>query len=133
MSQQSQGRAPLGVYYMIVVISLIAVTYLVVGLWLAFGAPLSPTFATDNRLPLPSWTPLVNGLMSLLLGLLYLALVRLIATRSSISYIMVQAIAFVSIVFNVARLPVGLIAIAIAISIVIASNADESKAWLQHK
>ena len=131
MSQQTPDARPAGATVLAAVVAAGSAFYFSLGLWLAFFDV--PTIETNDPSlsALPDWVPLVNGLLSLTLGLLYLILLRMVLGRTNSAFPMVQAIAFVNLVFGFFRLPAGVIAIAVSALIFAVSNNAATKQWLR--
>ena len=133
MNRQSAETRPAGATGVAVVIALGATFYLLLGLWLAFFDVPAIAPSDPSQKPLPEWVPLVNGLMSLTLGLLYVILLRMVLGRTNSAYPMVQSIAIINFAFGLFRLPAGAIAIAFSVLILILSNSESAKAWLRNE
>jgi hypothetical protein len=131
MSQQTADARPAGAIVLAVIVTAGAVFYFCLGLWLAFFDVPTVHNSDPSLAELPDWVPLVNGLLSLTLGLLYLILLRMVLGRTNSAFPMVQAIAFVNLVFGFFRLPAGMIAIAVSALIFTVSNNAATKQWLR--
>ena len=132
MSQQSHESRPKGATVVAILVGFGAIFYLALGLWLAFSdvPAIAPQSATVK--PLPEWVSLVNGLMSLTIGLIYIVLLRMVLGRTNNAYPMIQAIALVNASFGLFRLPAGVLPIALSAVILIMSNNEETKSWLKN-
>lgn len=132
MNQQNHESRPKAATLVAFTVGFGAVFYLVLGLWLAFTDIPPSTPANADLKSLPDWFSLVNGLLSLTLGLIYMVLLRMVLSRATNAYPMIQAIALINIAFGLFRLPVGLLAIGISVVTLVLSNSKETKTWLTY-
>ena len=126
MAKQSSNSKPFGVHLVCAVLVTGVIAHLGLGLWLIMTGSSNANF--DSNL---QWIPLVNGLLSLVVGLLLLTLLRLVLQQSTNAYPLIQTVAFIVIGFSIFRLPTGLISVTLAITVLIASNSGPSKSWLR--
>lgn len=132
MSHHTPDARPTGATVLATIVAAGAVFYFSLGLWLAFFDVPAIETNDPSLAALPAWVPLVNGLLSLTLGLFYLILLRMVLGRTNSAFPMVQAIAFVNLAFGLFRLPAGVIAIAVSVLIFAVSNNAATKQWLRN-
>ena len=126
MAKLSSNSKPFGVLLVCAVLVAGVIANLSLGLWLIITGSSNANF--DSNL---QWIPLVNGLLSLVMGLLFLTLLRLVLQQSTNAYPLIQTMAFIIICFSLFRLPVGFVSLSLAVIAVIASNGGPSKTWLR--
>lgn len=126
-------KRPLAVSGVALIIAISGLFDFLVGARIAF-TPVAPTRRAlpqilGENATVPDWFLLVNGALSLLLGLMYLWLVRLILTRVAISQVLIPTLAVVNIAFGFVNLPLGWIAIVPNIANLVLINTDSAKKW----
>jgi hypothetical protein len=132
MSPQSPKARPFGAIIVAISVGIGAVFYLLLGLRLAFFDIPTIQASSSSLKPLPDWVPLVNGLLSLSLGLMYMILLRMVLARTRNAFPMVQAIGLVNIAIGLFRLPAGIIAVGISSLVLAISNSKQVKPWLMN-
>ena len=128
MAKQSSNSKPLGVLLVCAVLISGVIANLCLGLWLIATGSSNANFNSNLQ-----WIPLVNGLLSLIMGLLFLTLLRLVLQQSTNAYPLIQTMAFIIVSFSLFRLPVGFVSLTLGIIALIASNSGPSKAWLRQE
>lgn len=125
-------KRPLAVSGVASIIAISGLFNIVVGARIAFSpAGTNHAFSQligDNP-TVPDWFLLINGALSLLLGLMYLWLVRLILMRVALSQVLVQTLAVVNIVFGFVNLPLGWVAISANTVNLILISTSSARKW----
>ena len=128
----SDGKRPGGVTFVIALIWISAFVNAALGIWLIilmFGDNPSLTDWQGNTFEIPSFWLLMNGMLSLLLGFMYVWLARMAALGAASAQVIIQALAVINIVFGLFRLPYGWLALVLNILILIIVSGAKSKAW----
>ena len=125
-------KRPAGVTIVAVLILISALFNLAFGVWMML-APLgnNPTI-TDflgNAQEIPSFYLVVNGLLSVILGLLYLWLMRRTLAGSESAYVLITALSAINIFFGLLRLPYGWGIIFVSAIILLMVNSRSARAW----
>jgi hypothetical protein len=125
-------KRPAGVTIVAVLILISALFNLAFGVWMML-APLgnNPTI-TDflgNAQEIPSFYLVVNGLLSVILGLLYLWLMRRTLAGSETAYVLITALSAINIFFGLLRLPYGWGIIFVSAIILLMVNSRSARAW----
>lgn len=127
-------KRPGGVSAVIILIWIAAVLNMALGLWMLMawiGQNPSVTDATGNSIQIPTFYLIINGLLSLLLGVMYVWLARLAGIGSQQAHTIIQALAVINIIFGFFRLPYGWSAIIINALILALVSTSGAKAWFQ--
>jgi len=126
---------PTGVTIVGILIFIAAIYNLIMGVW-SILAPLGdnpkiPGIQTNSGAPVdyPGWWLIINGLLAIVLGLIYLWLGRLTFAGSQTAQMLIQVLAVINIVFALFRLPYGWIAIIINALILVFVSNSKAKEW----
>jgi len=126
-------KRPVPITGVAIIIAISGIFDIVVGACIAFSpAGTNRAFSRiigENTI-LPDWYLLINGALALLLGVMYLWLVRLIINRAQIAQILIQTLAIVNIVFGLTNLPLGWVAIGTNAANLILISTASAKKWL---
>lgn len=132
MSDTGVAKRPGGVTLVALLIFIAAIFNLLLGVWMVL-APLgqNPTISdvSGNTVQLPTFWLLLNGALSVLLGLIYLWLGRMTMAGSASAQVLIQVLAVINIVFALFRLPYGWIAVAVNGLILLLVSTAKAKAW----
>lgn len=95
----------------------------------AYG--LHALFNAEAQAPstLPTWYRIMNAVMSMVIGIVYLWLVRMIYTRHPIARILVISIGTANIMFSLTRIPSGLVPLTLNLVILGLVSLKESRDW----
>ncbi len=126
MATKSSDPKPFGVLVVCGVLVVGVIANLGLGLWLIVTGSSNANFDSNTQ-----WIPLVNGLLCLIMGLLFLSLLRMVLQRSANAYPLVQSVAFVIACFSLFRFPIGSASFTLAIIALVASNVSPAKTWLR--
>ena len=132
MATPGIDRRPAGVTVVALLIFIAAVFNLILGVWMMLapiGRNPAITDASGGSYELPGFWLLVNGMLSVLLGLIYLWIGRMTLAGSAGAVVLIQLLAAINIVFALFRLPYGWLALALNILVLILVNTSAAKAW----
>jgi len=127
-------KRPGGVSAVIVLIWIAALLNIALGIWMLLswiGDNPSVTDATGNSITIPTFYLIINGLLSLLLGIMYVWLARLTGIGSQQAHVIIQTLAVINIIFGFFRLPYGWGAIIINAIILALVSTSSAKQWFQ--
>lgn len=134
MSTPTTVRRPGGVTFVGILVGVAAVYNLVVGAWLVIS-PIgdNPTVwtLTDGVKEIPGWYLLLIGAMYVVLGLLYLWLMRLTFAGSATAQMLITVLAIINIVFALFNLPWGFASILVNALIVLLVNTGSAKEFFR--
>ena len=131
MSTPTMNR-PGGVTAVIILIWIAALLNIALGIWMLLawiGDNPSITDAQGNAITIPTFYLIMNGLLSVLLGVMYVWLARLAGIGSQQAHVIIQALAVINIVFGFFRLPYGWTAIVINAIILFLMSTAGAKQW----
>ena len=131
MSTPTMNR-PGGVTAVIILIWIAALLNIALGIWMLLawiGDNPAITDAQGNSITIPTFYLIINGLLSLLLGVMYVWLARLAGIGSQQAHVIIQALAVINIVFGFFRLPYGWTAIVINAIILFLMSTAGAKQW----
>lgn len=127
-------KRPGGVTAVMILIWIAAIINIALGVWMLLawiGNNPVLTDATGNSITIPTFYLIINGLLSLLLGVMYVWLAKLTGIGSQQAHVIIQALAVINIIFGFFRLPYGWSAIIINALILVLVSTAGAKAWFQ--
>lgn len=134
MSTGSTMRRPFGVTLVMLVIAIAAILNLVVGVILVFSIfGDNPTFTDPlgvEREVGGGWL-VFNGIITFILGLMYLWLIRLTAAGSATAQVIIQMLAVINIVFAIFTLPFGWYTILLSTIILLLTSSAKATMWFR--
>lgn len=74
---------------------------------------------------------LLNGLLSIALGLIYVTISKLILVGSRSAQVVIQALAVINIIFGFMRLPYGWVPIALNVIALLVVSTSKANAWFK--
>lgn len=125
-------KRPASVLLVATLVVLSAVFDLAFGVWMVlspFGPDLAVTDLTGNTQSVPGFVLVINGLLSVVLGLMYLWLARETLIGSRTAYLLVNILATINIVFGLLRLPYGWVVIGLSAVALLAANTSRAREW----
>ena len=134
MSQAKTMRRPLGVMLVAVLIGFGAVLNITFGILIIFAI-----FGTNPTLTDPmgndhviggGWL-LVNGIITTILGLMYLWLIKMTMIGSATANVIIQMLAVINIVFAIFNLPYGWWTIFISMIILLMVSSAKATMWFR--
>jgi hypothetical protein len=78
-----------------------------------------------------TWYLLLNGMLSIVLGLIYVTISKMILIGSRSAQVVIQALAVINIIFGFMRLPYGWVPIALNIIALIIVSTSKANAWFK--
>ena len=134
MSTGSTMRRPFGVTLVMFVIALAAILNLVLGTLLIFSIfGENPTIVDPlgNEHTIGGGWLLFNGIITFILGLLYLWLIRLTAAGSATAQVIIQMLSVINIVFAIFNLPYGWYTILLSTIILLLVSSAKATMWFR--
>jgi hypothetical protein len=74
---------------------------------------------------------LLNGLLSIVLGLIYVSISKMILIGSRSAQVIIQALAVINIIFGFMRLPYGWVPIALNVIALLVVSTSKANAWFK--
>jgi hypothetical protein len=128
---------PGGVTAVIILIWIAALLNIALGVWMLLawiGDNPSITDGQGNAITIPTFYLIINGILSVVLGVMYVWLARMAGIGSQQAHVIIQALAVINIVFGFFRLPYGWSAVVInAIILLLVSTAGAKKWFSQNR
>lgn len=127
-------RRPFGVTLVMLVIAIAAVFNLVIGIMLVFSIfGENPTITDpfgETREIGGGWL-VFNGIITFILGLMYLWLIRLTAVGSATAQVIIQMLAVINIIFAIFNLPYGWYTILLSTIILLLTSSAKATMWFR--
>lgn len=121
-------KRPGSVTFIAALLVVAAAFNVVFGIWMMISAP-AITDIAGNGYEVPTFWLFMNGLLSAVLGIMYLWLARITLAGSETALVLIQFLAVLNIVFGFFRLPYGWGIILLSVLILIMVSSAQSKAW----
>jgi hypothetical protein len=132
MSSETHRARPAGITFVIVMIWIAALFNLAVGIWLMI-APLgqNPSIVdlSGHSYELPGFWLFMNGLLSVLLGVIYVWIARMTAIGAVQAQVLIQVLAVLNVVFALFRLPYGWLALVLNLLILVLVSTNRAREW----
>ena len=123
---------PVGVSIVVVLIVLSAVFDLILGTWLVIAAFTSSPTLTDhlgNTIEVPGFYLFINGLLSVVLGLMYFWLAKMTLIGSATAHMLIVVLSAINMFYGLFRLPYGWGIILVSLLIIVMVNTKSAKAY----
>lgn len=134
MSSNSTMSRPFGVTLVMVVIGIAAIFNLVIGTLLVFSIfGENPSFTDpfgETREVGGGWL-VFNGIITFVLGLMYLWLIKMAAIGSATSQVIIQMLSIINIMFAIFNLPYGWYTILLSAIILILVSSAKATMWFR--
>ena len=123
---------PVGVSIVVVLIVISAVFDLIIGTWMIFSAfGSNPTFTDHlgNSQEISGFYLFINGLLSVILGLMYFWLAKMTLIGSATAHMLIIVLSAINMFYGLFRLPYGWGIILISLLIIVIVNTRSAKAY----
>ena len=130
----SPMRRPFGVTLVAALVLLSAVFNIVFGVWMMLAPFIDSPGLTDltgNTQQLPVFYLVLNGLLSVVLGLMYFWLTKLTMVGSGTAYVLINFLSILNIFFGLFRLPYGWGIILLSALSLLLVNTSKARTWFQ--
>ena len=134
MSSTGTMRRPFGVTLVMIVIAIAAVFNVVLGVFMIL-APIGENpsivdpFGTEHQIG-GGWL-IFNGIITLILGLLYFWLIKMTAIGSATAQVIIQMLSVINIVFAIFNLPLGWYTILLSVIILLLVSSARATMWFR--
>ena len=125
-------KRPVGVSIIVVLIVLSAVFDLIVGTWLVIAAFAGGPTLTDhlgNAIEVSGFYLFINGVLSIVLGLLYFWLTKMTLIGSATARVIIIMLSAINLFFGLFRLPFGWGIILVSLLIILMVNTRSAKEY----
>ncbi|MBU6148060.1 MAG: hypothetical protein KGP10_07810 [Actinomycetales bacterium] len=129
MSSPAAAGRPFVVTLLGVFIYIVALFNIVTGIWWMVAAP-AITDHLGTTIEVSPFLIFLNGLLSLVLGIMFIWLASLTFAGSVVAYELINLLAIINLIFGLFRLPYGWGAIALSILVLLLVNLRSSQQFL---
>lgn len=123
---------PFGVVLVAALVFISGLFDIIFGVWMLLaplgGAP-TITDLAGNEQQISSFFLVMNGLLSVVLGFMYMWLTKMTLIGSATAYVLINFLAILNIFFGLFRLPFGWGIIALSALALLLVNTSKAKAW----
>lgn len=123
---------PLGVVLVAALVFISGLFDIIFGVWMLLaplgGAP-TITDLAGNEQQISSFFLVMNGLLSVVLGFMYMWLTKMTLIGSATAYVLINFLAILNIFFGLFRLPFGWGIIVLSALALLLVNTSKAKAW----
>lgn len=123
MGKTPASRVPSPISACLILLAVASISHFAIGLSIIFS-PVSSAFTN-----LPDWYVILNGVISMALGVFYLWMGRMVFTRHPTARILTISIALANLFFSLTRLPVGAIPFAVNLLLLVLISVRTSRNW----
>lgn len=127
-------QRPASVLFIAFLVAISGFFDLVFGIWMLLAPWVDQPTITDHvgkELSIPTYWFVINGLLSIVLGLMYFWLTNKTLAGSQTAYVLINFLAMINIFFGLFRLPYGWGVIALSALALILVNTNNAKAWFR--
>lgn len=129
MSSTTAGGRPFVVTLLGVFVYIVALFNIVTGIWWMVAAP-AITDHLGATVEVSPFLIFLNGLLSLVLGIMFIWLASITFAGSVVAYELINLLAIINIIFGLFRLPYGLGAILLSVIVLLLVNLRSSQQFL---
>jgi hypothetical protein len=135
MTSTTAAKRPGMVTFLAAIIWLIAIFNVGFGILMVVSPigenPTVLSAAGGVSIEISTWYLLLNGLLSIALGLIYVTISKLILVGSRSAQVVIQALAVINIIFGFMRLPYGWVPIALNLIALLVVSTSKANAWFK--
>jgi len=135
MTSTTAAKRPGMVTFLAAIIWLIAIFNVGFGILMVVSPigenPTVLSAAGGVSIEISTWYLLLNGLLSIALGLIYVTISKLILVGSRSAQVVIQALAVINIIFGFKRLPNGWVPIALNVIALLVVSTSKANAWFK--
>ena len=135
MTSTTAAKRPGMVTFLAAIIWLIAIFNVGFGILMVVSPigenPTVLSAAGGVSIEISTWYLLLNGLLSIALGLIYVTISKLILVGSRSAQVVIQALAVINIIFGFMRLPYGWVPIALNVIALLVVGTSKANAWFK--
>ncbi len=128
-------QRPASVLFIAILVAISGFFDLIFGIWMVLAPWVDQPTLTDHLgkelAGPPTFWFVVNGLLSIVLGLMYFWLTKMTLVGSQTAYVLVNFLAILNIFFGLFRLPYGWGVMLLSILVLVLANTNNAKAWFR--
>ena len=127
----NSGTRPLSISLTAFFVVIAAVANFLLGIILVLAIkPLEFNLESGSGFSKPSQVELVAGISCIIMGFVYIWVIRELLTRSQVAYTLISTVATINILFFLFRFPLGLIPLALNLTAIFLIRSKSAKSWI---
>jgi len=127
----NSGTRPLSISLTAFFVVIAAVANFLLGIILVLAIkPLEFDLESGSGFSKPSQVELVAGISCIILGFVYIWVIRELLTRSQVAYTLISTVATINILFSLFRFPLGLLTLALNLTAIFLIRSKSAKSWI---
>lgn len=128
-------QRPASVLFIAILVAISGFFDLIFGIWMVLAPWVDQPTLTDHLgkelVGPPTFWFVINGLLSIVLGLMYFWLTKMTLVGSQTAYVLVNFLAILNIFFGLFRLPYGWGVMLLNVLVLLLANTNNAKAWFR--
>ena len=127
----NSGTRPLSISLTAFFVVIAAVANFLLGIILVLAIkPLEFDLESGSGFSKPSHVELVAGISCIIMGFVYIWVIRELLTRSQVAYTLISTVATINILFSLFRFPLGLLTLALNLTAIFLIRSKSAKSWI---
>lgn len=127
----NSGTRPLSISLTAFFVVIAAVANFLLGIILVLAIkPLEFDLESGSGFSKPSQVELVAGISCIIMGFVYIWVIRELLTRSQVAYTLISTVATINILFSLFRFPLGLLTLALNLTALFLIRSKSAKSWI---
>ena len=127
----NSGTRPLSISLTAFFVVIAAVANFLLGIILVLAIkPLEFNLESGSGFSKPSQVELVAGISCIIMGFVYIWVIRELLTRSQVAYTLISTVATINILFSLFRFPLGFIPLALNLTAIFLIRSKSAKSWI---
>jgi hypothetical protein len=127
----NSGTRPLSISLTAFFVVIAAVANFLLGIILVLAIkPLEFDLESGSGFSKPSQVELVAGISCIIMGFVYIWVIRELLTRSQVAYTLISTVATINILFSLFRFPLGLLTLALNLTAIFLIRSKSAKSWI---
>lgn len=127
----NSGTRPLSISLTALFVVIAAVANFLLGIILVLAIkPLEFDLESGSGFSKPSQVELVAGISCIIMGFVYIWVIRELLTRSQVAYTLISTVATINILFSLFRFPLGLLTLALNLTAIFLIRSKSAKSWI---
>ena len=127
----NSGTRPLSISLTAFFVVIAAVANFLLGIILVLAIkPLEFDLESGSGFSKPTQVELVAGISCIIMGFVYIWVIRELLTRSQVAYTLISTVATINILFSLFRFPLGLLTLALNLTAIFLIRSKSAKSWI---
>jgi hypothetical protein len=127
-------QRPASVLFIAILVAISGFFDLIFGIWMLLAPWVDQPTITDltgGEWGAPNYFFVINGGLSIILGLMYFWLTKMTLVGTQTAYVLINFLAILNLFYGLFRLPYGWGVMALNVLVLILANTDKAKAWFR--